>query len=189
MSTGPSSSTKTALRSRSSLEHPSPSCFSQLGHSGVAGHIQCDRLTVSGGLLSVCSDRFRKGSICLHRDSGSDNVITVLYSEHCKWCKTGCVSGQQDNFGGDLYTGKYLQAVFRVKVSEAARLTELITELTYTQGRPADLRELPVTGTPPYCTVANVKHISSAALATLQAFDEDFVWGDNLTFNTKANNI
>lgn len=189
MSTVLSSSMKTPLHNRSSSDHPSPSCFSQLGHSGVAGRIQCDRLTVSGGLLSVCCDRFRKGSICLHREPGSDNVITVLYSEHCKWCKTGCVSGQQDSLGGDLYTGKYLQAVFRVKVSEATRLTELITELTYTQGTPADRRELPVTGTPPYCTVANVKHISSAALATLQAFDEDFVWGDNLTFNTKAHQI
>lgn len=164
--------------------YPSTSCASQLERSAVAGRIQCDRLTVSGGLLSVCCDRFRKGSICLHREPG--DVITVLNSEHCKWCKRGCVSGRQDSLGGDLYAGKYLQAVFRVKVSEATRLTELITELTYTQGTPVDHRDLPVTGTPPYCTVANVKHISSAALATLQAFDEDFVWGDNLTFNTKA---
>lgn len=170
--------------SAGSLKHPYSSSSSQCKRSAVAGRIQCDRLTVSGGLLSVCCDRFRKGSVCLHREPGADNVVTVLYSEHCKWCKEGCVSERQE-LGGD-YIKTFLQAVFRIKVSEATSLTELVTELRYTQGTPGDRHEVPVTA-PPYCTVVNVKHISSAALATLQAFDGDFVWGDNLTFNTKAN--
>lgn len=122
--------------------------------------------------------------MCLHREPGA--VIAVLDSEQCKWCKGGSVSARPDGLGGDLYASKYFQAVFRVKVSEATRLTELITELACTQETPVDHRELPVTGTPPYCTIADVRHISSVALAALHVFDEDFVWGDNLTFNTRG---
>lgn len=153
----------------------------------MVGRIQCDRLTVSGGLLSVCCDRFRTGGICLHRDSaGEKNVIAIVHSEHCKWCKTGSVQGTRDRLGGGLYTGAYLGRLFQIRVSEAARLTELIAELTKTQGATLDHRDVPVTGTPPYCTVADVRHISSVALTILLAFDDEFVWGDNVTFNTKA---
>lgn len=159
---------------------------SQVEECGVVGRIQCDRLTVSGGLLSVCCDRFRTGGICLHRDSAGENVIAIVHSEHCKWCKTGSVRGTRDRLGGGLYTGAYLGRLFQIRVSEAARLTELIAELTKTQGATLDHRDVPITGTPPYCTVADVRHISSVALTILLAFDDEFVWGDNVTFNTKA---
>lgn len=59
---------------------------------------------------------------------------------------------------------------------------ELITELTKTQGANVDRRDIPITGTPPYCMVADVRHISSAALTILLVFNDKF----DVMFNTKA---
>lgn len=75
--------------------------------------------------------------------------------------------------------------MFQLKLSDAVSLSELISELMHTQTK-GDSRSFPFTGTPPYCTVENVTHISSLALQKLIKFDKEFVWGDNLIFNTKV---
>lgn len=175
-------------RATEPIDRSSESRSSQNADLSVAGHIECDRATVSGGLLSVCC-RLWKGDVCLLRNSADGNIITIVNSEHCKWCKAQSVRGARDRHRSFFCTGEYLRGLFKVKVSEAARLAELIAELTDTQGWTADHSVIPVTGTPPYCTVADVRHISSVALAPLLAFDDEFVWGDNLTFNTKAQQI
>lgn len=69
------------------------------------------------------------------------------------------------------------------------KLAELISELTRTRGSNATTTGLPFTCTPPYCTVENVTHISNAALVILLEYDGEFVWGDNLIFNTKIEGV
>ena len=77
--------------------------------------------------------------------------------------------------------------MFRLTVSDTAKLSQLISELTRSTQTDCDGSVgVPFTGTPPYCTVESVMHISGVALQQLIEFDEEFIWGDNLIFNTKA---
>lgn len=77
--------------------------------------------------------------------------------------------------------------MFGLKHADAAKLSELIAELTRSQPPAEDPRTTyPFTGPPPYCTVENVTHVSSCALRKLLEFDDEFIWGDNLIFNTKS---
>lgn len=92
---------------------------------------------------------------------------------------------QESNFD-EVRTRAYLRGVFpQLKLVDAVKLSELISELTHTQTN-GDSRSFPFTGTPSFCTVENVTHISSLALQKLIEFDKEFVWGDNLIFNTNV---
>lgn len=146
----------------------------------VAGFIECGKFAVSGGLLASCCglhwDRH-----CVFRTS-SEHLVAIVNSAQCKWCKCASVCVQESDFDG-FTTRTYLQGIFGVNASDTIKLTELIAELTRTQGRGASHR-VPFTATPPYCTVENVTHISGLALQKLIEFDKEFVWGDNLMFNT-----
>lgn len=120
----------------------------------------------------------RRGGRCVFRAGSKRNVVVAVDSKHCKWC-VGATPVEES----ELYRAKtsaYLRGIFQLKLGDADRLSELIAELTRTQPK------CDFTGTPPYCTVENVTHISSLALDKLIEFDEEFVWGDNLIFSTKA---
>lgn len=131
-----------------------------------------------------------QGDHCVFRSSSKCNVIVMVNSEHCKWC-TGVSSAPVEE--SDLIrvrTVAYLRGIFQLKLGDAARLFELISELTRTQTNGDGAHGFcSFTGTPPYCTVENVTHISGSALEKLIEFDKEFVWGDNLIFNTKAEGL
>ena len=151
--------------------------------NAVAGFIESDRFTVCGGLMALCCGP-RWGNHCVFRTSAR-HLIAIVNSVHCKWCKEAASTPVQESDFDDIKTRAYLRALFQLKLSDAVKLSELISELKCTQ-TDGDGRGLPFTGTPPYCTVENVTHISSLALKKLIEFDKEFVWGDNLIFNTKA---
>lgn len=150
----------------------------------VAGFIESDKFTVCGGLIASCCG-LRWGSHCVFRTS-SKHVIAIVNSEHCKWCKYASATPVQESELDEAKTRAYLRVVFQhLKSVDAGKLSELISELTHTQ-TDGGSRNFPFTCTPPYCTVDNVTHISSLALQKLIEFDKEFVWGDNLIFNTKV---
>ena len=151
--------------------------------NAVAGFIESDRFTVGGGLIALCCG-LRWGDHCIFRTSAK-HLIAIVNSVHCKWCKRASSTPVRESDFDAIKTRAYLRALFQLKLSDAVKLSELISELKYTQ-TDGDSRSLPFTGTPPYCTVENVTHISSLALKTLIEFDKEFVWGDNLIFNTKV---
>lgn len=190
--------TKTLKRSRSQKPKGSQSPKKSVGSlsasgngndnlsKAVAGFIESDKFTVCGGLIAACG-LLRGGDHCVFRTPSSKHVIVIVNSEHCKMCK--CASVQESDFD-NIRTRAYLRGMFQLKLSDTVKLSELISELTRTQrsddvvDNADDCRTVPFTGTPPYCTIENVKHISSVALEKLIEFDKEFVWGDNLIFNT-----
>lgn len=149
----------------------------------VAGFIESDKFTVCGGLIASCCG-IRRGSHCVFRTS-SKHVIAIVNSEHCKWCKRASSTPVQESDFDEARTRAYLRGMFQLKLSDAVKLSKLISELTHTQ-RDGDSCSFPFTGTFPYCTLENVTHISSLALQKLIEFDKEFVWRDNLIFNTKV---
>ena len=149
----------------------------------LAGFIESDKFTVCGGLIAACCG-LRSGSYCVVR-TGSKHVIAIVNSDHCKWCKLASCSPVQENNAYEVGTRTYLRGLFQLNVSDACKLAELITVLTCTQTN-GERGSFPFTGTPPYCTVENVTHISRSALQALTEIDNEFVWGDNLIFNTKV---
>lgn len=173
---------KKKTRTKKGCGHPSQAS----GKSGdlsraVAGFIESGTFTVRGGLIFSWSD-LHGGSHCVFRTS-CKHVIVIVNSEHCKWCKDSSFTPVQDSDFDEVRTRAYLQGVFQLKLAETVKLSELISELTQTNGH---RRTFPFTCTPPYCTVENVTHISSLALQKLIEVDKDFVWGDNLIFNIKG---
>lgn len=152
-------------------------------NDAVAGFIEADRSTVSGGLLASCCG-IRSGGRCVFR-TGIEHVIAIVRREHCKWCKKASRAPERESDFDEARTVAYLRGVFELTVSDAGKLSELISELTRTRTG-GDLCGFPFAGTPPYCTVENVMHISGPALQKVIDFDDEFVWGDNLIFNTKA---
>ncbi|KAJ7983658.1 hypothetical protein DPEC_G00374600 [Dallia pectoralis] len=149
----------------------------------VAGFIESGSPTVCGGLMSShCG--LRSGSHCVFR-TRSKHIIAIVNSEHCKWCK-GALSGHsQESDVDEVVTRAYLRSMFKLRLSDAAKLSELIAELTRTQTN-GHGHGLTFSGTPPFCTVKNVAHISGLVFQKLIEFDTEFVWGDNLIFNTDA---
>lgn len=152
-------------------------------HQAVAGFIESDRCTVSGGLIASCCS-LRWDRHCLFRVS-SKYLIVIVNSEHCKWCKGSSPTPVKESEFDQVRTRAYLRGMFQLTLSDSMRLSDLIFELTCTQTK-SDCHSFPVTCTPPYCTVENVTHISGVALQKLVEFDKEFVWGDNLIFNTKV---
>ena len=147
----------------------------------VAGLIESDSFSLRGGVIESW------GSVpwvshCVFRTSRR-NVIAIVNSGQCKWCQGASSASVQESNFDKFGTRTYLRGVFQLKHSEAVKLSELISELTKTQGD-GDSRAF--TGIPPYCTVENVTHISGLALRKLLELDKDFVWGYNLTFTTKV---
>ena len=165
--------------SRTRLRHSS-STASEIANA-VAGYIESDKFTVCGGLIALCCGP-RWGNHCIFR-TGSKHVLGIINSEHCKWCKRASRVPVRDS--EEIGTRAYLRGMFQLTLSDAARISELISDLNRTQTH-GDHRSLPFTGTPPYCTVENVRHISNTALRTLSEFDQEFVWGDNLIFSTSV---
>lgn len=149
----------------------------------VAGFIESDKCTVAGGLIGSCCSSLWDGH-CLFRVS-SKHVIVIVNSAHCKWCKGASSTPVKESDVDEGRTRAYLRGMFQMSLSDSMRLSELIFELTRTQTK-NERHSFPVTCTPPYCTVETVTHISSLALRKLVEFDKDFVWGDNLIFNTKV---
>jgi len=125
-----------------------------------------------------------RGDHCIIRTTAK-HVIAIVNTVHCKWCKKATSTPARESDFDEIKTRAYLRALFQLKLSDAVKLSELISEIKYTQTA-GDGRSVPFTGTPPYCTVENVTHISSLALKKLTEFDTEFVWGDNLIFNTKV---
>lgn len=148
----------------------------------VAGFIESDVFAVCGGLITSFRG-LRLGDHCVFRTS-SKYVIAIVNSEHCKWCKEAQRAPVRELESDEVRTRAYLQGIFRVGVSHAVKLSELISALTYAHAK-GGARNLPFTGTPPFCSVENVTHISGLALEKLIAFDREFVWGDNLIFTTE----
>jgi hypothetical protein len=152
-------------------------------YQAVAGFIESDKCTVSGGLIASCCS-IRWDSHCLFRVS-SKHVIVIVNSEHCKWCKGSSSTPVKESEFDQVRTKAYLRGMFQMTLSDSMRISELIFELTRTQPK-SDSQSFPVTCTPPYCTVETVTHISGVALQKPLEFDKEFVWGDNLIFNTKV---
>lgn len=109
-----------------------------------------------------------------------------MNSEHCKWCKRASSTPGRESDFDEVRTRAYLRGMFQLTLTDAVKLAELISELTRTQ---KDSRGFPFTGTPPYCTMENVRHISSLALEKLIEIDEEFVWGHNLIFNAEVDRL
>lgn len=151
----------------------------------VLGLIESAGVTVCGGLLAAC---FRMSKCCVHRTSNG-NTIAIVNSRHCKWCKRTSGNQVQESKFDHYSTRTYLRGLFRLKSSDVGKLSELLSELTRIRGSHEVDTGLPFTCTPPYCTVENVRHISNAALKLLLEVDEEFVWGDNLIFNTTPENV
>ena len=149
--------------------------------NAVVGFIESDKYTVCGGVITSC-ERFHNH--CVFRTS-SKHLFAMVDSEHCKWCKRASLTQVPDTNCQEAWTIAYLQRTFQLSLGDAVKLSELISELIRTQGLHGSIRSFPFSGTPPYCTVENVTHISSVALQKLLELDEDFVWGDNLIFNAK----
>lgn len=147
----------------------------------VTGVIEADSFTVCGSLIAGCCNA---GGCCVSR-TDSDYVIAMLDSEQCKWCDLASRDAEESDFD-HVRTLAYLRVIFELSLADTARLLELITELTSTQSTQTQANGIPFTATQPYCTVENVRHISSRALKLLRGFDCDFVWGHNLTFNTRV---
>ena len=146
----------------------------------VAGFVESDKFTVCGEFIaSSCCNR---GSYCVFRTSRK-HIIAIVNSEHCKWCKDALFTSVKERGFDEVRTRVYLRGIFQFKSVDSMKLSELIQELTYTPTN-TERHSLQFTCTPPYCTVENVTHISSLALQKLFEFDKDFVWGDNLIFNT-----
>lgn len=144
----------------------------------LSGLIETDRFAVGGALLTWCC---ATGGRCVLR-TGSEHVIAILDSKQCKWCNVA--SYPQHSGFDEARTLAYLRGMFDLTLSDTVRLSELISELTSTQWQ-TEANSIPFTGTPPYCTVDNVTHISSKALSLLSKFDSEFIWGHNLIFNTR----
>lgn len=145
----------------------------------VAGFIESDKITVCGGLITSCCGL--QGNHCVFRMSSKHAIVN---SNHCKWCKDqSCTPVQESDFD-EARTRAYLRGMLKLTVSDSVKLSELISELIHTQTQ--KYLRFPFTGTPPYCTVENIRHISSLALRQLIDFDKEFIWGDNLIFNTKV---
>lgn len=146
----------------------------------VAGFIESDRFTLCGGVIAPWGGLSWKRH-CVFR-TRCKNVIAIVNSGQCKWCEGASSTSVQESDLDKVRTRTYLRGVFQLTLSEAVKLSELISELTKTKG---GSNSCPFIGTPPYCTVENVTHISGLALSALFEFDKEFVWGDNLTFNTR----
>lgn len=151
-------------------------------NSRVLGFIESDKFTVCGGLIAACC---QSGDSCVYRTC-SENVIAIVNSTHCAWCENNTLPSAQESEFDRFGTRAYLRGVFRLKLSDAVRLSELIAELSRTRGSCEETRGFPFSATPPYCTVEDVTHVSSGALGMLLEFDREFVWGDNLIFNTQV---
>ena len=147
----------------------------------VAGFIECGDDTVSGGLLASCRG-LRWDRHCVFR-TRSKRLVAVVNSEHCKWCKCATSVQESDVFG--FRTTVYLQGMFRLSFVDHVNLAKLISELKRTQTKEGETHSGSVTATDTYCTVEDVTHISGLALQKLSEFDKEFLWGDNLMFNTK----
>uniref|UniRef100_A0A286P9U6 Myopalladin-like, partial sequene n=1 Tax=Oryzias latipes TaxID=8090 RepID=A0A286P9U6_ORYLA len=154
---------------------------------GVWGVMESDRSTVRGALFSSTNPWFwgiPAHRRCVFRTS-SERSIAVIDRARCKWCKPS--RGEVPRFDQDEFerirTRSYLRGTFGLSPAEAGRLSELLAELALSaEGKGA----CPFAGTPPYCTVENVVHISGPALERLMEFDDEFVWGDNLIFHAGA---
>lgn len=173
-------------QSERDLDRVDSSSFESQDVQVVVGSIEIDTLTVSGGLLAAClSDRY-PSDCCLRRVS--ERVIEIAQSEHCKWCKSESnTRHRRDTARQHFGNGSWLRDLFQLTLVQADRLCELLTELINTQDTREETRSsFPITVTPPYCAVEDVTHISRAALTRLLTFDPEFLWGDNLIFNTKS---
>lgn len=145
----------------------------------VAGFIESDTFTVCGEFIaSSCCNLV---SYCVFRTSRK-HIIAIVNSEHCKWCKGALFTSVKEREFDQVRTRVYLQGIFQLNSMDSMKLSELVQYLTYTPN--TESHSLQFTCTPPYCTVDNVTHISGLALQKLFEFDKDFVWGDNLIFNT-----
>lgn len=176
---------KSEKRNRNYVYSSSATDESEAFPTAVAGVIESDRSTICGGLVVLCCGSHRD-SHCAFRSSSKRNVVVVVNSKHCKWCTGASSKPVEENDLIRVRTIAYLRGIFQLKLGDATRLSELISELTRTQTNCDAHGVCSFTGTPPYCTVENVTHISSSALEKLIEFDKEFVWGDNLIFNTKA---
>ncbi len=150
----------------------------------VVGVIESDKFTVYGGLLTTCLGLHRS-SHCVFR-TRCKHIIVKVNSQYCKWCKRALSTPVHGANFDDVKNRAYLRVVLQVRLSEAAKLSELLSELTRSTTADGESHSLPFTATPPYCTVENVRHISGRALQLLIGFDKEFVWGDNLIFDTKV---
>lgn len=150
--------------------------------------MESDRATVRGALFSSANPWF--WNIPAHRRcvfrTSSERAIAVIDRARCKWCRAS--QGDALHFEAELdqaRTRSYLRGTFGLSPVEAGHLTDLLTELALS--RVGDEKSTcPFAGTPPYCTVENVVHISGPVLERLLEFDDEFVWGDNLIFNASA---
>lgn len=155
---------------------------------GVLGVIESYRLTLRGSICCKDNPWFKSSSAqrrCIFRTS-SERVVAVIDGEQCKWCK-----GLPTEPGPDYRLERandraYLRRMFDLSPADTSKLSDLLYDVTRTRVVLLSGGFL-FAGTPPYCTVANVIHLSGTALQKVLEFDRDFVWGHNLTFNTRAN--
>lgn len=155
----------------------------------MLGFLESDRKTVRGGVFFEGGANGGRGPVshgprCVIRTS-AERIIVVADGSRCKWCEgsAGKVAPREDFERVAART--YLRSVFNLPPGKASRLAELLSELTRARSERGESVSV-FAGPPPYCTVPDVRHISSVALELLFEFDRDFVWGDNLIFSTEA---
>lgn len=142
--------------------------------TAVAGVIESGGPTICGGLIVLCCGS-RRGSLCIFRARSAANVIVMVNTEHCKWCKSSSTPVEESDFY-QVRASAYLRGIFQLKSEDATVLSKLISELmrTHSTGKACSFSSF--TGTLPYCTLENVTHISSVALETPILFDKEFVF-------------
>lgn len=150
----------------------------------VLGVIESGKFTVTGGLIACCCSLYT-GTHCLYRVQKYKHVVAIVNSTHCHLCRdSSCSSTRMEHNLDDSTIMPYLRAVFQLQITKARQLFELLSELMHSQDKSSGNPALQFTGSSNLCAVGNVTHISSLALKILLEFDKEFVWGDNLIFNT-----